>query len=216
MDIEQAKNNMLTQQIRTCGVLDEDILNIIQNTPREKFVPELYKNQAFADLRIPLDHNQCMLYPEEEAKIIHSLAIKPTDIILEIGTGSGYMTALLAQLGKLVFSVDIHDSFIQSATRTLAQLGLNNTKLSVGDASLGWPDYGPYDVIVITGGLPRLPDSFRSQLKEKGRLFAIIGKMPAMSATLLTYQAPQCWKKECLFETKISYLLPTPQETFEF
>jgi len=207
MNIEQARANMITQQLRAWEVSDQLVLDIIASTPRERFVPADYHNFAFADMNIPLAHEQVMLTPKEEARIIQALKIQPSDRVLEVGTGSGYMTALLAKLSQKVLSVDIFPNFILEAQIKLAALDITNVTLQTGDAAQGWSPHESYDVIVITGSLPFLPDSFRSNLSVGGRLFAITGKAPAMEAMLFTHIAHETWTEEKLFETVVPPLL---------
>lgn len=210
MNFEQARLNMLTQQIRTWGVLDERVLNVTKITPREIFVPKAYEDLAFADMNIPLMHGQVMLRPAEEARLIQALSIKDTDSILEIGTGSGYTTALLAQLGKHVYTVDIFADFTDQAKQKLTHFGINNVSFITADASRGWEPEAPYDVILITGSMPYLPDTFRNSLKAGGRLVVILGQAPTMEATLITYDGDNKWHEKKLFETVVPSLINAP------
>lgn len=211
MDIEQARRNMITQQVRTWGVLDQAVLDVMANTPREMFVPAIYQNLAFADAIVPLGHGQIMFMPMEEARLLQALAIQPTDKILEIGTGSGYLTALLAKLAKYVYSVDIFPDFCAEAQLKLSSQNISNVKIINSDAALGWDEETPYDVIVISGALPFLPDQFRKNLKPGGRIFAILGHTPAMEATILTYTQGGDWQEDMLFETVVPPLLNAPE-----
>ncbi len=210
MNIEQARTNMLTQQIRTWGVLDQQVLDTIAMIPREKFVPEKYYNLAYADMLVPLPHEQVMLTPKEEARFMQALAIQPTDKVLEIGTGTGYMTALLAHLAKQVYSIDVFADFTVRAKQKLQQLAITNVELITADAALGWEQAGPYDAIVITGSLPLLPASFRNSLKLGGRLIVILGQAPAMEATLIIREEANVWSEILLFETVVPSLLNAP------
>jgi len=215
MNTEQARNNMLSQQLRTWDVLDQRVLDHIAQTPREEFVPSAYKNLAFADINIPIGHDEIMWTPKEEGRVLQALKIKPTDKILEIGTGSAYLTALLSQLGTHVDSIEIFPEFTQEAQNKLSRFNINNVKLLTADAVQGWQNY--YDVIVISGSLPFLPASFRKSLNPNGRLFAIIGQAPAMEATLITHLPPDIWREEKLFETVIPVLRNAQQpELFIF
>ncbi|HEC18053.1 MAG TPA: protein-L-isoaspartate O-methyltransferase [Gammaproteobacteria bacterium] len=198
---ETARFNMIEQQIRPAEVLDSRVLNTIATTPREDFVPEQYRNLAFSDVNIPLPHGQVMMKPLMEARLLQALDIQPTDKILEIGTGSGYFTALLARLGGHVNSVDIEPDFIASARQKLDAHGITNVSLVEGDAARGWTQGGPYDAIAITGSLPILPDSFQQQLSVGGRMVAIIGQSPVMEALLITRVGENEWAQESLFET---------------
>jgi len=211
MNIEQARTNMITQQLRTWEVLDEAVLNAVKTTPREAFVPSAYQKLAFADMNIPLAHNQVMLTPKEEARLLQALNLQTTDTVLEIGTGSGYMTALLARLAKQVYSIDIFPDFTQQAQIKLAAHNINNVSLLTADAARGWEQQSPYDAIIITGALPFLPQNFRNNLKPGGRLVAILGQAPAMEATVIKYNAHSGWSEEKLFETVVPLLLNAEQ-----
>lgn len=211
MNIEQARFNMIEQQIRTWDVLDPNVLDLLARMPREDFVPLPYRNLAFADTHIPLGHGQVMMQPKLEARLIQTLDIKPEDVILEIGTGSGYLTALLASLGRHVFSVDIFGEFTASAQRKLAAHDITNVTLETGDAALGWDKHGPYDVIAISGSLPIYSEKFQQSLSIGGRLFAVFGKPPAMEALLITRRGASRWISDSLFETGLSPLINAPQ-----
>lgn len=217
MNLEQARINMLKQQIRARGVLDESILELLKTIPREEFVPAQFRNLAFADVNIPLGHGEAMLTPDEEALMLQALAVEPTDSVLEIGTGSGYTTALLAKLAKHVDSVDIHPDFIEQVQAKLQAFAISNVQLHVGDAAQGRQGQQPYDVIVITGSLPILPKTFKTHLAIKGRLFAIVGQAPAMEAILVTRIGENEWQTRKLFETVVPALHNALQpEPFNF
>lgn len=207
MNIEQARANMITQQIRAWEVSDQLVLDVVASTPREHFVPAAYRKLAFADMNVPLGHDQVMLTPKEEARIIQSLKIQAGEHLLEVGTGSAYMTALLAKLGQHVVSVDIFPEFIQAAQEKLTMLDISNVTLQVGDAARGWSRQQLYNVIVITGSLPFLPEDFRHSLEVGGRLFAIIGQAPTMEAVLFKRLTLEEWSEEKLFETVVPSLL---------
>jgi protein-L-isoaspartate(D-aspartate) O-methyltransferase len=214
LNIEQARFNMIEQQIRTWDVLDLHILDVLSQTPREEFVPEAHRALAFADLQIPLGHGQNMLHPKMEGRILQTMAIKSTDRILEIGTGSGYLTACLAKLGSHVDSVDIQADFIDSAALRLETHNIGNVTLAVGDAAAGWPQGAPYDVIVISGSLPVADPAFQQQLAPGGRLFMVTGSAPAMQAWLITRVGANDFSREVLFETVLPPLInaaPAPQ-----
>ena len=207
LNIEQARFNMIEQQIRTWEVLDQHILEVLTQTPREEFVPEAHRALAFSDLQIPLGHGQSMLHPKMEGRILQTLAIRPTDRILEIGTGSGYLTACLAKLGSHIDSVDIHADFIDGAALRLDAHELGNVTLSVGDAAAGWSQGAPYDAIVISGSLPVATPVFQQQLAPGGRLFMVTGGAPAMQAWLITRVGANDFSRECLFETVLPPLI---------
>ncbi len=207
LNIEQARFNMIEQQIRTWEVLDQRILEILTQTSREEFVPPAHRALAFAELAIPLGHGQRMLQPKMEGRILQSLSIRTTDRILEIGTGSGYLTACLAKLGKHVDSVDIYSDFIAAATQRLAVHQLGNVTLTAGDAAAGWSQGSPYDVIAISGSLPAATPAFEQQLAPGGRLFMVTGSAPAMQAWLVTCVGANDFSRECLFETVLQPLI---------
>jgi protein-L-isoaspartate(D-aspartate) O-methyltransferase len=170
---------------------------------REDFVPEAYRALAFADMEIPLGHGEAMLAPKLEARLVQELGVAPTDRVLEIGTGSGYMTALLARLGSHVTSAEILGEFSRDAAKRLERHGIRNVTLEIGDGALGWPRHAPYDAILVTGSLPMLPDEFKAQLAPGGRLVAVVGKPPIMTARLVTCLAPGKFSVVGLFETSI-------------
>ncbi|HEY3326351.1 MAG TPA: protein-L-isoaspartate O-methyltransferase [Novimethylophilus sp.] len=205
MNIEQARFNMIEQQIRTWEVLDPTVLDLLQQVPREDFVPGGYKGLAFADLEIPLGHGQTMLSPKLEARMLQALDLKKADSVLEIGTGSGYMTALLAKLAGRVDSVEIVSHLSRDAAQKLAAHGIANAALEVGDGARGWGN-ATYDVIVLTGSTPLLPESFQRQLNPGGRLLAVVGEAPAMEAVLINCVAPGVYRRTTLFETCIPVL----------
>ena len=207
MDLEQARINMIKQQIHTCDVVDEHLLQVLNDIPRDQFVPAEMKNLAFADLCISLSHDQVMFCPKEEAQMLQALSIQSSDKVLEIGTGTGYVTALLASLAKQVTSVDIFSDFTQQAQTRLQQLELNNVTFATSNAVAGWPSAAPYDVIIITGSLLKIPDAFSEQLAAGGRLFAVLGEAPAMTACVLTQTDDGQWQSKKLFETVVPRLL---------
>jgi len=217
MDLEHARFNMVEQQIRPWEVLDPKVLDLLFKIKREDYVPEAYRQLAFADLEIPLGHGEIMLAPKLEARILQELGINPQDRILEIGTGSGYMTALLASQGAHVYSVDIVAEFTQSAGSRLARHGIRNVTLETGDAARGWEKHGPYDVIVLTGSTPVLADNFPRSLNTGGRLFAVVGSAPVMEAQLITSAGAGTCGTASLFETVVPALRNAPQPaTFVF
>lgn len=211
MNFDLARFNMIEQQIRTWEVLDQRILDVLAQTPREDFVPRQYRTLAFADLNIPLGHGQVMMTPKVEGRALQSLNLKPTDTILEVGTGSGYLTACLARLGQHVYSVDIFPEFKQAAENALDARGIKNVTLQVGDAATGWNRQAPYDVIVITGSTPLLPAEFQKSLAIGGRLFVIVGESPVMEALLITRMGENDWAQESLFETELPPLINAAQ-----
>jgi protein-L-isoaspartate(D-aspartate) O-methyltransferase len=211
IDLERTRFNMVEQQIRPWEVLDTKVLDLLYKVRREDYVPAAHKALAFADLEIPIGHGEMMLSPKLEARILQELAVTAGDRILEIGTGSGYLTALLASQGAHVYSVDIIDEFTHSAGARLAQQGIRNVTLETGDAARGWNKHGPYDVIVLTGSTPVLAASFQQSLKAGGRLFAVVGVAPAMDAQLITCTETGFYGTTSLFETVVPALRNAPQ-----
>ena len=217
MDTTFARSNMLKQQIRTSNVLDSRTLSLIQRVHREAFAPEAYFPMAFAETFIPIDHGQSMLTPMLEAHLLQALNVQPTEKVLEVGTGSGYFTALLAKAAQHVYSIDIFPDFVERAQRRLQRYDITNCTLMVGNAAQGWSKHQPYDAIAITGSLPILPANFPQQLKVGGRLFAIVGESPVMKALLVTRINDHQWQTETLFETDVTPLLEAPvRDTFNF
>ncbi|HVY07241.1 MAG TPA: protein-L-isoaspartate O-methyltransferase [Burkholderiales bacterium] len=217
MNVEQARINMVESQIRTWEVLDQTVLDLLLQVRREEFVPENHRNLAFADLEIPLGHGESMLTPKMEARMVQELDVRKTDKILLVGTGSGYVAALLAKLGGQVVAIDRHSDFTQAATRRLAGHGIANVQLQTGNGSEGWPSQAPYDVILLTGSIPVLPDSFSEQLATGGRLLAVIGESPVMTARLVTRVEGRAVNSVGLFETAIPPLRDIRQpERFVF
>ncbi|HEX6829825.1 MAG TPA: protein-L-isoaspartate O-methyltransferase [Burkholderiales bacterium] len=217
MNVEQARFNMVEQQIRPWDVLDQGVLDLLFELPREHFVPEQHRALAFADLELPLGHGELMLTPKLEARLLQELAIRPTDRILEVGTGSGYLTALLARRGGHVVSVEIVPELKAYAETNLKQHHILNVSLELGDASRGWPQHGPYDAIVLTGSTPVLPDAFQASLAPGGRLVAVVGDPPVMTARLVTRVSETSFSSVGLFETCIPALRNAAQpERFVF
>ena len=206
MNLEQARFNMVEQQIRTWEVLDQQVLDLLFRVHREDYVPQQYRALAFADMEIPLGHGERMLAPRMEARMLQELALRPGDKILEVGTGSGYMTALLANLCSHVYSVDLVAEFAQSAAAKLAAQRIANATLDTGDAARGWDRHGPYDAIAVTGSVPVLPDAFLKSLRPGGRLIAVVGEEPVMEAQLVTCVAHGAYSTTRLFETCIAPL----------
>lgn len=201
MNLEQARFNMVEQQVRTWEVLDQRVLDLMLETPREEYVPPAYRALAFCDTNIPLGDEEVMMTPKVEARMVQSLQLRPTDKVLEVGTGSGFVTALLAALSDHVLSVELNGRLAESARTTLAAHGVTNTTLVNADAVAGWSEQAPYDAIAVTGSLPLFEDCFRDQLSVGGRLFVIVGEEPVMEAQLITRVSDSQWAHESLFET---------------
>jgi protein-L-isoaspartate(D-aspartate) O-methyltransferase len=206
MNVEQARSNMVEQQIRTWEVLDQDVLDLLYLIPREDFVPAQYRALAFSDMETPIGEGERMWPPKLEARVIQELALKKSDHVLEIGTGSGYLTALLAHRGAHVHSVELKPKLAEFGRSNLSRHGIDNATTHAGDGARGWPQQAPYDVIVLTGSTPVLPRSFLEQLATGGRLFAVVGVAPAMTARLVTCTAPGAFSSTDVFETVIAPL----------
>jgi protein-L-isoaspartate(D-aspartate) O-methyltransferase len=196
--------------------LDPEVLNLLHQVPREKFVPTQYQGVAFADTEIPLHDDVCMLAPKLEARLIQSLSLQKEDHVLMVGSGSGYLTALVASLVKNVVSVDINPYFTKLAKQNCEKLKLNNIEFVTGDGASGWLKKKPYDAILFAGSLPQEPKGARDQLKLKGRLLIILGLAPSMHATLITRIGDQDFEKEVLFETVVPSLHVKHENTFIF
>ncbi len=201
MNLEQARINMVEQQIRTWEVLDQEVLDLLYVIPREEFVPPQHHALAFSDLELPLGEGERMWQPKLEARVLQELALKRTDRVLEVGTGSGYLTALMAYRAAEVCSVEIRAALADFGRRNLERHGADNVMLEIGDAARGWARHAPYDAIVLTGSTPILPQPFLDQLAAGGRLFAVVGEAPAMQARLVTCTAPGASSSVDLFET---------------
>lgn len=206
MDFERARFNMVEQQIRPWDVLDPSVLDLLFRVHREDFVPPQHRALAFADMEIPLGHGETMLAPKIEARMLQELALTGAERILEVGTGSGYMTALLASLGRHVYSVEIIPEFSASAAARLRAHGITNVTLETGDAARSWDRHSPYDAIVLTGSVPLLPEAFPMSLAVGGRLIAVVGEPPVMEARLVTCISAGACRSVALFETCIAPL----------
>jgi len=216
MDMEQARFNMIEQQIRPWEVLDPEVLDILAMVRREVFVPEALKALAFADLELPIGNGQTMLSPKIEARVLQEAGVRSTDIVLEVGSGSGYMAALLASKAEYVHTVEIDPVLAETARRNLRQAGVSNVSVEIGDAALGWSGPSPYDVIVLSGSLPELPDAFLQKLKPGGRLMAFIGTAPVMQARLIIRSDDQAFNSINLFETVVPALITGKRQRFVF
>ena len=217
MNIEQARFNMVEQQIRPWEVLDQTVLDLLYVVRREEFVPPGYRTLAFSDLEIPIGHGQTMMQPKVEARILQEVAPKSTDKVLEVGTGSGYMAALLAHRARHVYSVEIVPALKSLGEANLRRAGVANVTVETGDAARGWQRQAPYDVIVLTGSTPELPEAFLAQLAPGGRLFAVVGEAPVMEARLVTCVAPGSFNSVDLFETVLAPLANAlERDKFEF
>ncbi|MFN3789198.1 protein-L-isoaspartate O-methyltransferase family protein [Massilia sp.] len=217
MNIEQARFNMIEQQIRPWNVLDQDVLDLLHVVKREQFVPAAYQNLAFADVEIPLPGGEAMFNPKVEARIMQELAVKKHENVLEIGTGSGYMAALLAHKARHVTTVEIQPEAVKLAQENLARAGVTNVTVEEGNGAGGWAKGAPYDVILVSGGLPLLPQALLEQVKVGGRIGAIVGEAPAMSFKIITRTSESGYDTVKLFETIVKPLTGAPAPSrFEF
>lgn len=214
VDVEKAQFNMIQQQVRPWDVLDESVLAVMEATPRAHFVPEAFQKVAFADIMIPLPNNQVMLPPKIIGRCLQALNLKSHENILEIGTGSGYLTALAAQLCHRIHSIDIHADLTNKARETLRSLNILNAILDTKDGFQLNPKQQTYDAIIVTGSTPLVPKSFRELLNTDGRLFVIVGQEPMMTAMLVTRLDNDEWFEQPLFETSIPCLegAPVPEQ----
>lgn len=206
MNIEQARFNMIEQQIRPWDVLDQDVLNLLSIVKREHFVPAAYANIAFVDTEIPLPNGQHMLAPRVEARVLQELAVKKHESVLEIGAGSGYMAALLANRAQKVLTVEIDPELAEFARANFTKNGVQNAEVALGDGALGWSASAPYDVICVSGGLPVLPQELLEQLKVGGRLAAFVGTAPVMEAQIITRIDDKQYRIASVFETYVEPL----------
>jgi protein-L-isoaspartate(D-aspartate) O-methyltransferase len=217
MNIEQARFNMIEQQIRPWDVLDPEVLELLLVVKRENFVPAAHKALAFVDAEIPLPGGESMLMPKVEARLLQDVNLKKHENVLEIGAGSGYMAALLAHKGRHVTTVEISPELKALAEKNLADNGVTNVTVELGNGAQGWPKGAPFDVIVVSGSLPVLPEALLQQLNVGGRLAVIIGQAPAMKAQLITRTGEAGYDTRTLFETSVKPLqLATAAPAFVF
>jgi len=215
MNFERARFNMVEQQIRPWEVLDSRVLSLLESIHREDFVPVKYRKLAFADMPIPLDDGQFMMRPNVEGRLLQALDLDEDDTVLEIGTGSGFMTACLASLAKRVVSVEVFEDLHKTAKARLREKNINNAELFTGDVMQGWQPEQAHDVLVVTGSVPVVPEQFLGWVNPGGKMFVISGKSPAMEARLLTRLDVSQWREESLFETDLPRLV-NAEEPEEF
>lgn len=206
MDVELARAKMLSQQVRPAEVFDHRVLEVLSAVPRERFVPERFRNLAFAEVQVPLGRGETMMEPRTEGRMLQALALRPTDRVLEVGTGSGFITACLARLGTSVASYDIHPEFTERARARLELQGIRNATLATQDLSRLPEAFGRFEAIAVTAALPVLEPSFQQHLSVGGRLFVVVGEPPAMEALLITRVGEQAFTRQSLFETDLAYL----------
>lgn len=208
MDWEKSRFLMIEQQIRTWDVLDTKILDKLSMIKREEFVPEAQKKLAFTDMELPLGvANATMLQPKMEARMVQAVDVLPTDKVLVIGAGSGYLAALLGSFAQAVYAVDIEPELVTLAEKNLQKAGIHNVTVALADGSAGIAQYAPYDIIVVTASMPILPLTLKTQLNVGGRIFAVLGEVPAMKATLIIRVDEDTWKEKHLFETVLPRLI---------
>ena len=207
MASQVARTNMVKQQLRTGDVLNTRIIHLYETIAREDFVPSTSKPFAYSDTQIALPHQQRMMTPLEEATILQALNLQGHEVVLEVGTGTGFLTALLSRLSKKVISIDFFADFTENAANKLKEHGCTNVDLYTGDAYQGWLDKAPYDVLVFTGGMESLSETHRLQLIPGGKLFAVIGKNPVMQGQLHSLDHLGNWSERVLFETNLPALI---------
>jgi protein-L-isoaspartate(D-aspartate) O-methyltransferase len=210
MNLEQARSNMVEQQIRPWQVLDQSVLDLLYSVPREEFVPPAWRNLAFTDMEIPIGDGEKMWPPKLEARVLQELAPKRSDRVFEVGTGSGYLTALLAHRSAHVYSVEIRPALAAFGKANIARHGLDNVTLGIGDGANGVPPGfaygGPYDIVVLTGSVPLLPRAVLDSLAPGGRAFAVVGETPVMTAKIIACTVPGALRTVELFETLLAPL----------
>lgn len=206
MNTEFARQQMVNQQVRAWDVLDATVLQVISTVPRERFVPASFEALAFADTQIPIGHGQSMMTPTVEGRLLQALGLRRSDNVLEIGTGTGFLTACLASLAASVTSVDIHDEFLRTAARHLEDIGIENVDLVTMDATQELPK-DHYDAIAVTGSIQTFDPRYVKALRPGGRLFVIVGDAPAMDARLICRTGDNDWSSETLFETNLTPIL---------
>ena len=217
MNFEQARLNMVENQVRPWEVLDARVLDVISRVHREDFVDAAHRQLAFADLCLPLGHGEVMMKPVVEGRVLQALALQPTDQVLEIGTGSGFLTACMATLSAQVTSLDIHADFIAAATKRLLAAGIANATLITGEAVNAWQPQGLFDALVVTGAVAEIPARWLTWLKPGGRALIVHGQSPVQHATLLTHEGAGRYREEVLFETDLPYLTHAePPQRFVF
>ena len=206
MNTDLARQQMVQQQVRAWDVLDPAVLDVLASLPREQFVPAGLESLAFADTEIPLSHGQFMMTPTVEGRVLQALELTPADDVLEVGTGSGFLTACLGRLARSVLSIDIYDDFLNAAAANLADSGITNVELGAMNAVNALPEQG-FDAIAVTGSLQTFDPRFVMALKPGGRLFVIIGAAPVMDARLVVRTGDTDWETTSLFETEVAALV---------
>lgn len=206
-NFETARFNMVEQQVRPWDVLDPQVLQLLASAPREDYVPEAYRQLAYADIEIPLGLGEAMMYPRVEGRMLQALNVQSGDRVLEIGTGSGYVTSLLAHMADSVYSIEIVPEFSQAAAQKLSAHNLTNVTLETGDGVRGWQAHAPYDAILVTGSIPEVYDEFKQQLAIGGRLAVVAGTGMVMEAMQVVRTSDKDWITTTLFETELKPLV---------
>jgi len=206
MNIDFARQQMIAQQVRAWTVLNPAVLEVLSAVPREEFVPGPYESLVFADTEIPLGHGEFMMTPTVEGRVLQALELDRNAHVLEIGTGSGFLTACLAKLSGTLTSVDIHEDFVRSAARKLANIGMENVEFRTMDATRELTD-DRYDAIAVTGSIETFDPRFADALRPGGRLFVVVGSPPVMEARLVRRTGDSEWRSENLFETTLGPLV---------
>ncbi len=208
MDLQLARSNMIEQQVRPWDVLDQRVLDVLSEVPRESFLDAQHKGLAYSDFQLPIGHGQHMLKPTLDGRLLQALLLKLTDTVLEVGTGSGYLTACLARLSSQVDSIEIIPELAESAKARLNEMGISNVLVQQQDASEVWDARDGYDAIVFSGALPAIPEYYKNKMNIGGRLFALIGETsnPTMEAVVLTRVRESEWSRESLFEASVEPL----------
>jgi len=206
MNTDLARQQMVQQQVRAWDVLDASVLDVLASVPREQFVPAGLESLAFADTEIPIGHGQFMMTPTLEGRVLQALELTPADEVLEVGTGSGFLTACIGRLSRSVLSIDIYDDFLNAAAANLADSGITNVELGAMNAVHTLPEQD-FDAIAVTGSLQTFDPRFVMALKPGGRLFVIVGEAPIMDARLVVRTGDTDWETTSLFETEVAALV---------
>jgi protein-L-isoaspartate(D-aspartate) O-methyltransferase len=210
MNIEAAREQMIEQQVRAWDVLDERVLEVMRLVHRDEFTPDRYRSVAFADSPIPLAEGQWMLPAKVHGRILQALAVQPDELALEIGTGTGYLTACLGKLASRVRSLEIFPALAEEARGRLLRAAVNNAAVEVADG-MRFEEQAAYDVIAVTGSLPLYDERFQQALRPGGRLFVVVGQAPVMEAWKVTRVGEREWQRESLFETIVDPLVNAPR-----
>ena len=214
MNLDQARFFMVEQQIRPWDVLDPKILDLLQDTPRHLFVEKENEDLAYSDIELPIGSEQAMMFPRVEGRLLQAVDIDSSERVLEIGTGSGYLTALIAKQAQSVDTIELHASLQESAKSRLKSF--ENINFHTGDGCTNWNDGQAYDVIMLTGSVTEVPQAYKEKLTLGGRLCVVAGRSPAMTAQVVTRVSEQEWEVETLFETDLMPLISSAQNKNHF